>query len=168
LADVPNKEEFIMRKAMILGLLAATITPVMASAQTPELRHDRQDIREERRDLRDAQRSGDRGDVREERRDVRDARREYREDWRDYRRDHRDVYRQPTYVGPRGYRYRQVVIGHRFEPVYYGRRYVIADPWRYRLPRAEGNRRWVRYGNDAVLVNIRNGRVVQVYDNFFW
>lgn len=157
-----------MRKAMILGLLAATITPVMASAQTPELRRDRQDIREERRDLRDAQRHGDRHDVRDERRDLRDARQEYRGDWRDYRRDHRDVYRQPAYVGPRGYRYRPVAVGQRFESSYYGNRYVIADPYRYRLPRATGFQRWVRYGNDVVLVNTRTGRVVQVYNGFFW
>lgn len=157
-----------MRKAIILGLIAATVMPVAASAQTGELRHDRREIREERRDLREAQRYGDRHDVRDAREDLRDARREYREDWRDYRRDHRDVYRRPAYVGPRGYRYRPVVIGHRFEPIYYGSRYVIANPWRYRLPAATGNRRWIRYGNDAVLVNVRNGRVIQIYNNFFW
>jgi Ni/Co efflux regulator RcnB len=157
-----------MRKAIILGLLAATITPVMASAQTPELRHDRQDVREERRELRDARHDGDRGDVREERRDVRDARQEYREDWRDYRRDHRDAYRRPAYIGPRGYRYRPVVVGHRFDRVYYGNRYIIADPVRYRLPHTTRHQRWVRYGNDVVLVNIRNGRVIQVYNGFFW
>lgn len=157
-----------MRKAIILGLLAATIVPTMASAQNAELRRDREQIREERGELRDARRYGDRQDVREERRDVREARREHREDWRDYRRTHRDVYRQPAYVGPRGYRYRPVVIGHRFQPAYYGRRYVLADPWRYRLPPAAGFQRWVRYGNDVVLVNTRNGRVVQVYNGFFW
>ena len=157
-----------MRKAILLGLLAATIAPTMASAQDAELRHDRRDIREEQQELRDAYRYGDRQDVREERRDLRDARREYREDWRDYRRDHRDVYRRPAYIGPRGYRYRPVVIGHRFDPVYYDRRYVIADPWRYRLPRVTGFQRWVRYGNDVVLVNLRTGRVVQVYNGFFW
>lgn len=157
-----------MRKAIIVGLLAATLSPVMASAQTGELRRDRQDVREERRELRDAQRYGDRHDVREERQDLREARREQREDWRDYRRDHRDAYRRPAYVGPRGYRYRPVVVGHRFAPSYYRSRYIIADPYRYRLPVATGNRRWVRYGNDVVLVNIRNGNVIQVYSNFFW
>ena len=76
-----------MRKMIILGLLAATIAPTMASAQNGELRRDREQIREERGELRDARRYGDRHDVREERRDVREARREYRQDWRDYRRD---------------------------------------------------------------------------------
>lgn len=157
-----------MRKAIMMALIAATVSPVAASAQNGELRRDRQDVREERRDLRDAQRKGDRHDIREERGELRDARREAREDWRDYRRDHRQAFRRPAYVGPRGYRYRPVTVGHRFDPMYYGSRYVIADPVRYRLPRASGNNRWIRYGNDIALVNVRNGRVIQVYNSFFW
>lgn len=157
-----------MRKAIILGLLAATLSPIAVSAQTDELRHDRQDIREQRRELRDAQRSGDRGDVREQRQDLREARQENREDWRDYRRDHRDVFRRGAYAGPRGFRYRPVTVGYRFQPIYYSSRYVIADPIRYRLPPAVGPQRWVRYGNDVVLVNVRTGRVIQVYNAFFW
>jgi Ni/Co efflux regulator RcnB len=157
-----------MRKMIILGLIAATALPGLASAQTAELHRDRQELREQRQDLMDARRHGDRDDVRAERRDVREARQELREDWRDYRRDHRDAFRRPAYVGPRGYRYRPVVVGYRFQPVYYSTRYVIADPYRYRLPRPAGFQRWVRYGNDAVLVNIRNGRVITVYDGFFW
>jgi Ni/Co efflux regulator RcnB len=45
---------------------------------------------------------------------------------------------------------------------------VIADPYRYRLPRATGPNRWVRYGNDVLLVNGRTGRVVTVYNSFFY
>ena len=157
-----------MRKMILLGLIAATALPGLASAQTSELRRDRQDIREEQRDVRDAQRYGDRKDVREERRDVREARQEHREDWRDYRRDNRQAYKRPAYAGPRGYRYRPVVIGYRFQPSYYGSRYVISDPYRYRLPRPTGFDRWVRYGNDVVLVNTRTGRVVAVNRDFFW
>jgi Ni/Co efflux regulator RcnB len=157
-----------MRKLLLLALMSATVAPVAASAQDAELRHDRQQVREERHDLREAVRNGDRRDVREEARDVRQARQEYREDWRDYRRDHRDVFRGPRYTGPRGYRYRPVVVGYRFDPVYYGDRYLIADPWRYRLPRVEGPQRWIRYGNDVVLVNVRTGRVIEVHRAFFW
>lgn len=157
-----------MRKFIILGLMAATALPGVASAQTGELRRDRQEIREQQRDLRDAQRYGDRGDVRDARGDLREARREYREDWRDYRRDNRNVYRRPAYVGPRGYQYRPVAVGYRFQPAYYGSRYIIADPYRYRLPEARGAQRWVRYGNDVVLVNIRTGRVLDVHRGFFW
>lgn len=158
-----------MRKFLIAGLMALTLAPAMAGAQTGELRRDRQDLRAEQRDLREAQRDGDRGDIRAERRDVREARREYREDWRDYRRSNQAVFRQGRYVGPvRGWQYRPVTVGYRLQPAFYGQRYVIADPYRYRLPRASGVNRWVRYGNDVVLVNGRTGRVVQVYNRFFY
>jgi Ni/Co efflux regulator RcnB len=158
-----------MRKMILLGLIAATALPGIASAQTNELRRDRQDVREQQGELRDAQRRGDRGDVREERRDVREARREHREDWREYRRDNRNNFRRPAYVGPRGYRYRPLEVGYRFQqPSYYSSRYIISDPSLYRLPRANGYDRWVRYGNDVVLVNIRTGRIVAVNRDFFW
>ena len=157
-----------MRKLILMALMTATAIPTVASAQTAELRHDRREIREERRDLRDAQRYGDRNDVREERRELRDARREHREDWREYRDRNRQTFNRGRYVGPRGYHYRPVTIGHRFTPAYYGRQYIIGNPGKYRLPAAGDPRRWVRYGDDVVLVNIRTGRVLQVYRDFFW
>ena len=139
-----------MRTPIILALMAAVAVPSIAQAQSL-------------REARESQR-----DVREEQRDLREARHEARADWRDYRRSHRDAYRRPAYVGPRGYAYRPVAVGHRFDRAYYGSRYVISDPWRYRLPAVHGAHRWVRYGNDALLVNIRNGRVLEVYNDFFW
>lgn len=157
-----------MRKLMLSALIAATAFPVAANAQTAELNRDRRDIRQEQRDLRDARRHGDWRDVREERRDVREAKQEYREDWRDYRRDHRDAYRRPAYVGPRGYVYRPIAVGARIGAPYYASRYVIADPWRYRLPRPARYNRWVRYGNDVLLVNVRTGRVIEAHRAFFW
>lgn len=158
-----------MRRFLIAGLVAATLAPALASAQSPELQHDRRDIREQQRDLRDARAYGDRRDVREERRDARDARGEYREDWRDYRRQNGAAFRHGRYVGPnRGWRYRPVTIGTRFEPAFYGQRYWIADPYSYRLPRPLGYQRWVRYGNDVVLVDTRNGVIAQVYNGFFF
>lgn len=157
-----------MRTLILSALIAATAFPVAASAQTAELRRDRQDIRQEQRDLRDARHHGDRHDVRDQRQDVREARREYREDWRDYRRSNRNVYHRPAYVGPRGYAYRPVNVGARLGSPYYASRYVISDPYRYRLPRTTGYSRWVRYGNDVLLVNTRNGRVIEAHRNFFW
>jgi len=158
-----------MRTPIILGLMAAVAAPTIAQAQSlHEARQSQREVREERRDLREAQLYGSRSDVREERRELRDARREAREDWRDYRRAHRDVYRRPAYAGPRGYAYRAIEPGHRFERQYYGSRYVISDPWHYRLPRTWGANRWVRYGNDVVLVNVRTGRVLEVHRGFFW
>jgi Ni/Co efflux regulator RcnB len=158
-----------MRKMMIMALMAAAAMPAMAQAQSAaEVRHDNREVRDAQRDLARAQAYGDHRDVRDARSDLRDARQERREDWRDYRQAHRDVYRRPQYVGPRGYAYRPVNVGYRFQPHYYSSQYVIADPWRYRLARPAGYNRWVRYGNDVVLVNIRTGRVQQVYNGFFW
>jgi len=143
-----------MRKILFAALAAAAALPAAAQAQSArEVRHDQREVA---RDLR-------RGDYQEAREDSR----ELREDWRDYRKAHRDVFRGGEYRGPRGYRYRPVVAGYRFEPTYYGTRYAI-NPGTYRLPVAGVNRRWVRYGNDVVLVNVRTGRVVQVYRNFYW
>lgn len=59
-------------------------------------------------------------------------------------------------------------IGFRFEPAYYGQRYWVNNYSRYRLPQPGPNRRWIRYGDDVVLINVRNGRVVQVHRNFYW
>ena len=158
-----------MNKIIMMGLAAAVALPSIAQAQSAgEVRHDNREVRDARQDLRDAQMRGDRHDVREARENLRDARQERREDWRDYRRAHRDDYRRPVYAGPRGYRYRPVTIGYRFAPTYYSSRYYITDPVRYRLPVAVGPTRWIRYGNDVVLVNIRTGRVLEVNRDFFW
>lgn len=159
-----------MRKIIIAAVAAAVALPSgTAFAQSAgEVRDSARELRQERRELREAERYGDRRDVRDERRDVRDARQELREDWQDYRRTHRNVYDRPNYVGPRGYRYRPVVVGHRFHRDYYGDRYWIRDYRTYRLPAPGRGLRWIRYGNDVVLVNIRTGRVITVHRRFFW
>lgn len=157
-----------MRKLILSALVVATAFPVAASAQTAELNRDRREVRQSQRELHDARRYGNQRDVREQRRDVRQARQEYREDWRDHRRTNRNIYRRPAYVGPRGYVYRPIAVGSRIGAPYYTSRYVIADPYRYRLPRVTGQNRWVRYGNDVLLVNVRSGRVIEAHHNFFW
>jgi Ni/Co efflux regulator RcnB len=157
-----------MRKAIIAGLLAATIVPTVAQAQNSELRHDRRELREERRDVaRDYRRGASPERIRDDRRDVREARREYRDDWRDYRGRHPDIYRGPAWVGPRGYRWRPVTVGYRFAPTFYERRYWV-DPYRYHLRPVRGYERWVRYGNDVLLVDTRTGRVLEVNNRFFF
>lgn len=163
-----------MRKMIMAALAAATLVPavavpVAAQAQSAqEVRESQRELRRDRQDLRQAQRRGDRQDVREARHDVRESRQELREDWRDYRRTHRDAYRRPAYAGPRGYAYRPVAVGHRFDRAYYGNRYWVNNYGAYRLPAPSRGARWVRYGNDVVLVNINNGRVLEVYNRFFW
>lgn len=168
-----------MRKLIVSLMMAATIAPAVAAAQSPgELRRDRQDIREQRRDLYEAQRRGDRRDVREARQDLREARREYREDlrdrdrrwarddWRVYRNQNRALYARGQWRAP--FRYNQWRPGARIAPSYYAQRYWINDPWRYRLPPARPNTRWVRHYNDVLLVDYRRGTVLDVIRNFYW
>lgn len=157
-----------MRKAILAILLAATTAPTMAQAQDSELRHDRRDIRHEQRDVaRDYRHGASWQHLRDDRRDVREARREYREDWRDYRNRHPDVYRGRDWGGPRGYRWHPVRAGYRFDPIFYDRRYWV-DPYRYHLRPVAGYERWVRYGRDVVLIDVRSGRVLDVYSGFFF
>jgi Ni/Co efflux regulator RcnB len=155
-----------MRKIIFTALILATALPTTAMAQTSELRRDRQDVREAEQDLRRAQMQGDRRDVRDAREDLRDARREHREDWRDYRRDNRQMYSRGNWRAP--FRYHRFSEGVRLRPMYYRERYYIANPGRYRLPPAYGATRWVRHYDDALLVNIRTGRVVRVINGFYW
>jgi Ni/Co efflux regulator RcnB len=163
-----------MRKFFIAAIAASVAlptlaVPTMASAQSAgEVRNSAREVRRDERDLRQAQRHGNRGDVREARRDVRDSRQELREDWRDYRQSHRNAYKRPAYVGPRGYAYRPVAVGHRFDRAYYGDRYWVRNYSNYRLPAPRAGHRWVRYNNDVVMVNVRTGRVVTAYNGFFW
>ena len=46
--------------------------------------------------------------------------------------------------------------------------YWINDPWQYRLPYAPPGYRWIRYWDDAMLVDTWTGEVVDVIHNFFW
>jgi hypothetical protein len=38
----------------------------------------------------------------------------------------------------------------------------------YRLPYAPPGTRWIRYWNDALLVDVYTGEVVDEIPNFFW
>lgn len=172
-----------MRKLIFTALMAAVALPGVASAQSQgELRRDRQDIREANRDLRDAQRRGDYRDARDARGHIRDARQDYREDrrerlddrnrnwgrndWQGYRSQNRALYSRGNWNAP--FRYNNFRAGGRIAPVYYGQRYWINDPWRYRLPPARPNTRWVRHYNDVVLVDYRRGIVIDLIRNFYW
>jgi len=52
-------------------------------------------------------------------------------------------------------------------PAYYGNQYWI-DPGMYNLPYPPPGAAWVRYFNDAVLVDIYTGTVLDVIPGFFW
>jgi hypothetical protein len=93
-----------------------------------------------------------------------------RYDWQRYRTQNRYIYRLPTYYAPYGwnYGYRRFSIGIYLSNVLFGSSYWIDDPYEYRLPPAYGPLRWVRYYDDALLVDIRDGYVVDVIHGFFW
>ena len=97
----------------------------------------------------------------------RDWRNDHRYDWRSYRDRHRSVFRLGIYFDPFGYGYRQFNIGYNLPQLYYGQRYWI-DPALYELPYPPPGTIWVRYWNDAVLVDTYSGEVVDVIHNFFW
>ena len=97
----------------------------------------------------------------------RNWRNDRRYDWHGYRNHHRSVFHLGIYVDPFNYGYRPFSIGYRLQPLYYGERYWI-DPAIYSLPYPPPGTQWVRYWNDALLVDMYTGEVVDVIQNFFW
>ncbi|MBC2668632.1 RcnB family protein [Novosphingobium piscinae] len=96
-------------------------------------------------------------------------RQDRRYDWRSWRNGHREIYRVGRYTPPfRNYAYRRLGIGIIIDNGFFGSRYWINDPWMYRLPPAFGPYRWIRYYDDALMVNIYDGQVVDVIYDFFW
>jgi hypothetical protein len=91
-----------------------------------------------------------------------------RYDWNNYRRHHRSIFHLGFYYDPFGWGYYPYQIGWRLWPAYYSNRYWINDPWMYRLPYAPPGYVWVRYWNDALLVDTFTGEVVDAIPNFFW
>jgi hypothetical protein len=91
-----------------------------------------------------------------------------RYDWQNHRRHHRSLFHLGFYYDPYGWGYQPFSIGWRLWPSYYSRNYWITDPWMYRLPYAPAGYVWIRYWNDALLVDTWSGQVVDMIPNFFW
>lgn len=158
-----------MRKAIVMALTAAMLVPAVANAQSAaEVRHDRREVARDRAEIRQDQRRGDWREARRDSRELARDRRELHEDWRDHRRAYPDRFRRPGYAAPRGYAYRPIGVGGRLESSFYGRSYWINDWSSYRLSRPGPGLQWIRYGNDVLLVNVRNGHVLRVYSRFFY
>ena len=146
-----------MRKLILMAAMAAVAVPTAATAQRydgrqrTEVRQDRREVRQDRRELR-----RDRQDLRRDRRDARQDRRQVRRN-------------RSAYVAPyRNWNYRPVTVGFRLQPVFYGSRYYVSDYGTYHL-RAPGRwQRWIRYGDDLLLVNVRTGRVLDVVHYRNW
>ena len=100
----------------------------------------------------------------------RDWRRDGRFDWNRYRTGNRAAFRLPRYYSPYGwnYGYRRFSVGVTLSSVLWGQNYWIDDPYDYRLPEAYGPYRWVRYYDDALLVDLRSGQVIDTVYGIFW
>ena len=94
-------------------------------------------------------------------------RNDHRYDWQNWRNSHRDLFRW-RYYAPRGFHYRPVYRGFYLEPFFYGSSYWLSDPFEYRLPPVEWPLRWVRYYDDALLVDVTTGEVIDVVQDFFF
>lgn len=122
-------------------------------------------IRDYRNDRREARRDW-RGDRRDWNRSWRNDRRYAWQDWR-YR--NRDLFRLGRYYSPYPrYGYRRFSIGLFLDPLFFGQRYWIGDPFYYRLPPAPPGTQWIRYYNDVLLVDVYSGEVLDVIHDFFW
>ena len=91
-----------------------------------------------------------------------------RYDWQDWRRHHHSSFHIGFYLDPFGFGYQRMGYGWQLFPSYYQSSYWLRDPWQYRLPPVYGPYRWVRYYDDALLVDTWSGEVVDVIYNFFW
>jgi hypothetical protein len=93
-----------------------------------------------------------------------------RYDWSRNRQLNRGAYNLPRYYAPSGWGqgYRRFSVGVSLSSILFNQNYWIDDPYTYRLPEAYGPYRWVRYYDDALLVDIRSGQVIDtVYDIFY-
>ena len=97
----------------------------------------------------------------------REWRNDRRYDWRRYRDSHRSIFHIGVYYDPFGFGYRRFNIGYNLGPAYYNQQYWI-DPQMYSLPYPPPGTQWVRYWNDALLVDMYTGEIVDVIQNFFW
>jgi hypothetical protein len=97
-------------------------------------------------------------------------RQDRRYDWQGWRAQHGDVFRAGRYRPPygAGWGYRRYSAGYRIDPIFFAQDYWISNPDYYRLPPAYGPYRWVRYYNDALLIDLRDGVVVDAIPDFFY
>jgi Ni/Co efflux regulator RcnB len=77
-------------------------------------------------------------------------------------------FRAAAYQAPRGYSYRRWSYGQRLPAIYFGSNYRLADFVSYGLFGPPDGYVWVRYGDDALLVDEETGEIIQVDYNVFY
>ena len=162
-----------MRKTLIAALAASALVPALAATAASatsrqEVRSDLREVKQDRHEVRQDVRAGDHREAKQDRQELREDKRELKEDWRSYRNTHRSVFKRGHYSAPAGYRYRGIKAGYRFAPAFYADRYWVNNYNVYRLPNPGYGHRWVRYGNDVVLVDVRSGIAKQILSAFFF
>lgn len=84
-----------------------------------------------------------------------------------YRSEHH--YRVRPYVRPRGWYSHDWILGEILPSLFWTRSYWIVQYWLYDLPIPPVGCIWVRYGDDALLIDQRTGEVIMViYDIFYY
>lgn len=71
------------------------------------------------------------------------------------------------YHRPHGWYYRRWVFGMVLPNLFWNRDYWINDYWNYDLPDPPYGYVWVRYGDDALLVNVSSGYILQAEYGLF-
>ena len=85
---------------------------------------------------------------------------------RNYVSEHR--YRYRPYARPSGWFYNRWVYGQIFPRIFWTTDYWLTDYWGYGLIDPPYGYVWVRYGDDAVLVNVQTGLILRVVYNVFY
>ena len=89
-----------------------------------------------------------------------------RHSWQRNFRAHRR-YRWRPYRRPHGWYYRRWEFGMILPLIFWTRDDCILDYWEFGLPDPPYGFVWVRYGDDALLVNVRSGYILQVVYGLF-
>jgi Ni/Co efflux regulator RcnB len=98
------------------------------------------------------------------RNDYRDRR--YSQYYRSYNAGRR--FRVGAYYRPSGYYYRRWTYGDFLPSLFWGSRYWLNDYYAYDLMPPMPGTVWVRYGDDALLIDQYTGEVIQVAYGIFW
>ncbi len=72
------------------------------------------------------------------------------------------------YFPPHGYYYRRWVYGQVFPTIFWTQNYWLTDYYSYGLDNPPYGYVWVRYGPDALLVNVYNGQILSVEYGVFY
>lgn len=97
----------------------------------------------------------------------RDGRTFRRDDFRHNYYSQRRFHWRP-YVPPRGWYSHRWLFGEILPPIFWGRDYWISDFWQFGLPIPPAGYVWVRYGEDALLVDRNTGEILEVIYGVFY